>query len=142
MAMGPFLWYNAYFSKPCIIILWKVSCTITHNEPMLVFSWHHNFSVPPGNWVVYPSECQKCTGQIQIFKSFYQSLLRGKHKKLVLYQSISILSNGLSLIIRSELNSPLYNQVSDYLDIKFISFLHKFKGSKTPFRRDLNLYFS
>ena len=33
MSVGYFLQYNAYFSKPCLIVLWKVSCAITHKDP-------------------------------------------------------------------------------------------------------------
>ena len=51
-----------------------------------------------------------------------------------------IFLNGFSLRI-SECNSPVYHLVSGYFNIKSILFWYAYKTSKTPFGRDLNLYF-
>ena len=85
------------------------------------------------------------TKSVQIkfkFKSLYLRLSREKHRKEpVFYHYITILLNDFCLIRRFEWNSQLYHLVSGYLHIKSIFFLYKCKTSKTPFGRDLNLYF-
>ena len=94
--------------------------------------WHQKM------FVVYAYWHQKYTGIVLI--TLPRAVKRETANKPVFSIGFVLFSNSFSLR-RSEWNYPVYHQVSGYFNIKSILFLYKYKTSKTPFWRDLNLYF-